>query len=151
MKRWREVYDPDDRMPEPEERIVRSLTPEDRRHEATHFTGSMAERVSNHVGPGTRFFEILKRVAVGTFNDGFIHAGNLAYLSMLAIFPFFILGAALFALIGEAGERAALIETIVNAFPPTVAGTIEPVARDVMDARQGWLLWVGAAVALWTV
>ena len=29
---------------------------------------------------------------VGTFNDGFLYAGNLAYLSMLAIFPFFITG-----------------------------------------------------------
>lgn len=134
-------------LPDPQERAVHSLSPETRRREAQTLRGRVIERL----GPGTRAFAVVKRTLVGTFNDGFIHAGNLAYLAMLAIFPFFILGAALFALIGEAGERAALIETIVNAFPPTVAGTIEPVARDVMDARQGWLLWVGAAVALWTV
>lgn len=104
-----------------------------------------------HLGPGTRAFAVIKRTAIGTFNDGFIHAGNLAYLAMLAIFPFFILGAALFALIGSSGEQEALIETTVTAFPPTVARTIGPVARDVMEAREGWLLWVGAAVALWTV
>ncbi len=127
--------------------MIHSLSPETRRREARTLRGKVIDRV----GPGTRFFAVVKRTAIGTFNDGFIHAGNLAYLAMLAIFPFFILGAALFALIGEAGERAALIETIVTAFPPTVARTIEPVARDVMDARQGWLLWAGAAVALWTV
>ena len=134
-------------LPDPEERVIHSLSPETRRREARTLRGKVIDRV----GPGTRFFAVVKRTAIGTFNDGFIHAGNLAYLAMLAIFPFFILGAALFALIGEAGERAALIETIVTAFPPTVARTIEPVARDVMDARQGWLLWAGAAVALWTV
>jgi membrane protein len=87
----------------------------------------------------------------GTFRDGFIHAGNLAYLSMLALFPFFILGAALFALFGEASEREALIVTILTAMPPTVAATIEPVASDVINAREGSLLWIGAGIALWTV
>ena len=70
---------------------------------------------------------------------------------MLALFPFFILGAALFALFGEASERAALIETILTAMPPTVAATIEPVASDVINAREGSLLWIGAGIALWTV
>jgi membrane protein len=31
-----------------------------------------------------------------------------------------------------------------------VANVIEPVARNVIDARSGWLLWAGAAVGLWT-
>lgn len=134
-------------LPDPIEREVHSLSPETRRHEAETLRARMIDRL----GPGTRIFEVVKRTALGTFNDGFIHAGNLAYLAMLAIFPFFILGAALFALIGGAGEQTALIDTIVKAFPPTVARTIEPVARDVMEARHGWLLWVGALVALWTV
>lgn len=134
-------------LPAPEERAIHSLSPETRRREARSLRGRMIE----HLGPGTRAFSVVKRTAVGTFNDGFIHAGNLAYLAMLAIFPFFILGAALFALIGGAGERAALIANIVMAFPPTVARTIEPVAQDVINAREGWLLWAGALVALWTV
>ncbi len=41
-----------------------------------------------------RTWPVTRKVLIDTFNDGFIHAGNLAYLSMLAIFPFFILGAA---------------------------------------------------------
>lgn len=134
-------------LPDPKERTVHSLSPETRRREAVTLRGKVIERL----GPGTRFFAVVKRTLIGTFNDGFIHAGNLAYLAMLAIFPFFILGAALFALIGSNSEQETLIETIVTAMPPTVGRTIGPVANDVMNARQGWLLWAGAAIALWTV
>lgn len=92
-----------------------------------------------------------KRTLIGTYNDGFIHAGNLAYLAMLAIFPFFILGAAVFSAIGEESERAATINAVLFALPPVVGNVIEPVARDVIQARSGWLLWAGGLVALWTV
>lgn len=94
---------------------------------------------------------VIRRVASGTFHDGFIHAGNLAYLAMLAIFPFFILGAALFDLVGGRDNAAAMIDAVARALPASVASVIEPVAEDVIYARSGWLLWFGAAVGLWTV
>ena len=138
---------PEAKLPLPEDRQVRSLTPEARRKEAETFRG----RVVDTVGPGTKAWEVVKRVAIGTFNDGFIHAGNLAYLAIFSIFPFFILGAALFSLVGEESERAATINAILFALPPIVGDVIEPVARGVIEARSGWLLWAGALVALWTV
>ncbi|QYJ07257.1 YihY/virulence factor BrkB family protein [Qipengyuania flava] len=134
-------------FPETQEREVHSLSPEQRRKEARNLRGRIEERV----GPGTRAWEVTQRTLVGTYNDGFIHAGNLAYLSMLAIFPFFILGAAIFSAFGEEAERAATINAVLTALPPVVANVIEPVARDAVEARSGWLLWVGAAVGLWTV
>ncbi|UOR16210.1 YihY/virulence factor BrkB family protein [Qipengyuania aquimaris] len=134
-------------LPAPEDRELYSLSPEARRKEAIHLRG----RIERHVGPGTRAWEVAKRTLVGTYNDGFIHAGNLAYLAMLAIFPFFILGAAIFSAIGEESERAATINAVLYALPPVVGNVIEPVARDVIQARSGWLLWAGALVALWTV
>lgn len=134
-------------LPEPEEREIHSLSPEARRAEAKGLHG----KVLQHVGPGTRAFRVIQRTVIGTFNDGFIHAGNLAYLSMLAIFPFFILGSAVFSLFGEQGERVAMTATVLHNMPPTIARTLEPVARDVVVARSGGLLWIGAAVALWTV
>ncbi|TRD11423.1 YihY/virulence factor BrkB family protein [Erythrobacter insulae] len=103
------------------------------------------------LGPGTRPFEVMRRTVVGTYNDGFIHAGNLAYLSMLAIFPFFILGAAVFELIGGRDKAAEMIGAIMMSMPPTVTRVIEPVAMNVVEAREGWLLWLGAGIALWTV
>lgn len=135
-------------MSEPDEQpeaLLRFLSPEERRREARR------GQLHRHLTPGGRVFEVAKRVLVGTWNDGFIHAGNLAYMSVLAIFPFFILGAALFTALGEAAERAAAIDALVMALPPVVAEPIEPVARSVIEARSGWLLWAGAAVGLWTV
>lgn len=101
--------------------------------------------------PLQKTMQVIRKVAVGTFDDGFTHAGNLAYLSMLAIFPFFILGAALFDLIGGRDNAAAMIATVTQALPVSVARVIVPVAEDVIYARSGWLLWLGAAVGLWTV
>ena len=111
----------------------------------------LKEGIGGKVGPGSRFFEVVKRTVTGTYNDGFIHAGNLAYMAMLALFPFFITGAAIFSAIGEESERMAMIEAVLFALPPVVANVIEPVARNVVEARSGWLLWVGGAVGLWTV
>lgn len=134
-------------LPDPEARVIQSLTPEDRRREAVALrSGAPA---SDH--PNRRSFEVVRRVVVGTFNDGFLYAGNIAYMSMLAIFPFFITGAAIFAALGETSDRAASINAILLATPPVVAEVIEPVARNVIDSRQGWLLWVGGLVGLWTV
>lgn len=100
---------------------------------------------------GERAWQVFKRVVIGCYNDGLIHAGNLAYMSMFAIFPFFITGAAAFSLIGEESERAAVVGAVLAALPPVVTNVIEPVARNVVDARTGWFLWVGGAIGLWTV
>jgi membrane protein len=131
----------------PEERLIPSLSPEARRREAR----GLRHRVSRSVGPGSRAFEVFKRTLLGAWNDGFIHAGNLAYMAVLAIFPFFITGAALFSAFGEEQERIAMVDTVLFALPPVVGNVLEPVARDVVEARSGWLLWAGAIVGLWTV
>lgn len=98
-----------------------------------------------------RGWAVACKVVDDTFRDGFIHAGNLAYLAMLAIFPFFILGAALFDLIGGRDNAETMIFAIAQAMPSSVAQVIVPVAEDVIYARSGWLLWLGAGVGLWTV
>lgn len=123
-----------------------SLTPEARRRRRDR----LRDGIQGRVGPGSRIFQVLKRTLSGAWNDGSIHAGNLAYMSMLALFPIFILGAAIFSAIGEESERAATVEAILAALPPVVGNVIEPVARNVIEARSGWLLWVGALIGLWT-
>jgi len=130
---------------------VPDLSPEARRKEALRHKAGLGAQVSRHVGPGTRIYEVTSRVLVGAWTDGFIHAGNLAYMAVLAIFPFFITGAALFSLIGEEGERATAINTILIALPPVVGSVIGPVARGVIEQSSGWLLWIGGLVGLWTV
>jgi membrane protein len=54
--------------------------------------------------PGQYPFEVVKRVAVGVYSDGFIHAGNLAYLALLTLFPFVIVAAAIARLFGQTEE-----------------------------------------------
>ncbi len=93
---------------------------------------------------------IVRRVWVGVYNDGFIHAGNLAYMTLLAIFPFFIAAAAVFVLVGDQGQRETSIDAILVAVPPSVARVIGPAAHDALAAREGWLLWAGALLGLWT-
>ena len=151
-------------LPPASEREVQSLSPEARRERAraheesdvshpTHGLHGHAamRRIRKRVGPGTRAYQVMQRALVGTWNDGFIHAGNLAYLAMFAIFPFFILGAAVFELTGGRDRALELVTTVLIAMPPTVSQAIGPVAEDVVYARDGWLLWFGAAIALWTV
>ena len=130
---------------------VPDLSPEARRKEALKHKAGLPGHVARAVGPGSRAREVLTRVFVGTYNDGFIHAGNLAYLAVLSIFPFFITGAAIFSLIGEESERAATINAILYALPPVVGDVIAPVARSIVAERSGWLLWGGGLVGLWTV
>jgi membrane protein len=94
---------------------------------------------------------VVQRVVVGAYHDGVIHAGNFAYMAMLAIFPLFILGAAIFSAIGEEFERTALIATVLFTLPPDVAEVIRPVAINVVEGRHGWLLWAGGLLGLWIV
>jgi membrane protein len=103
------------------------------------------------VGPGSRIFEIAKRVLVGAYFDGFIHAGNLAYMSLIALFPFFITATALMSAIGQTAEGVHALGVILATMPPSVAETLEEPVREVITARSGLLLWLGAIIGLWTV
>ena len=111
----------------------------------------LIERGREQLGPGTRAYHVVRRVIVGTYTDGFIHAGNLAYLALIALFPFFILLAAALSIFGGSagGERA--VEAVFSTMPPTVAKALSGPIREVMTARTGIFLWLGALVALWTV
>jgi len=134
------------------------LSPEARRrHALRSLTGDLTEgdvspldlRARHHWHAHLR--QILGRTLAGVWNDGFIHAGNLAYVAIVALFPFFITVAAIFSAIGEKDEQAASINAFLIAVPPSVASAIGPVAHAVIEARTGWLLWLGGLVGLWTV
>ncbi len=136
------------------------LSPEARRLQAEQESAESAtqgrwrerwERGRARVAPGTRPFEIGKRVVVGTYFDGFIHAGNLAYLALIALFPFFITAMALFSLFGQDAQGTHILEGFIAQLPSGVADAIDGPVHEVLKARTGPLLWIGAAVGLWTV
>ncbi len=105
---------------------------------------TVRERISN------RPWRVIKRVAIGVYSDGFIHAGNLAYLALLSIFPFVIVAAAIARLFGQTEEGMEAVNALLRTMPPDVAGVLQTPIRDVIEARSGSLLWVGAVIGLWT-
>ncbi|MBT2135213.1 YihY/virulence factor BrkB family protein [Croceibacterium sp. LX-88] len=130
---------------------VPDRSPEARRKEALRHRAGLPADVARAIAPGSRPRRVVERVLTGAYNDGFIHAGNLAYMTLLAIFPFAITAGAIFTAIFEEGDRMAMIDAVLAAVPPVVAEVIEPVARDVVIARSGWFLWAAAFAGLWTV
>lgn len=95
-------------------------------------------------------FIILKRTAVGVYYDGFTFAGNFAYLSLLAVFSFFIVAAAVVGGFGQTAVGTDFVEAFLITVPPSVAGALHDPINDAMTARTGPLLWLSAIVGLWT-
>lgn len=127
-----------------------SLTPEDRarqHHGARHHLDRQLARVR----PGSYAFEVLKRASLGVYTDGFIHAGNLAYLALMTLFPFFIVAAAVLSLVGQSEETQRAVASFLSVMPPEVSTLLRKPIADVLQARTGSLLWLGGLVGLWTV
>ena len=106
--------------------------------------------VEEKLKPRLTPWEVVKRVAIGVYNDGFIHAGNLAYLSIVALFPFIIVAAAVAHLLGQSQDAALTVTNILRRLPPDVAATLREPIHEVLTVRTGTLLWLGAIVGLWT-
>jgi membrane protein len=126
------------------------LAPEERRKHQASLAAAFGRDVAEKLRPGAYPFEVIKRVAVGVYNDGFIHAGNLAFLALLALFPFFIVAAALAKLLGQGGSGAMTVATILAQLPPEAARTLREPVQEALAARTGPLLWLGGLVGLWT-
>jgi len=131
-------------------RDISPQSPESRRKRLASMRAAFGTEVEEKLKPRTTAWEVTKRVAVGVYNDGFIHAGNLAYLSILALFPFFILATAIAQLLGLGDDGAKTVTAILAELPPDVAQTLRAPIEEVLTARTGPLLWFGALVGLWT-
>jgi membrane protein len=106
-------------------REISPQSPESRRKRLASMRAAFGTEVEEKLKPRVTAWEVTKRVAIGVYNDGFIHAGNLAYLSIVALFPFFIVAAAIAHLLGQSQDA-------------------------MLTVRTGMLLWLGGLVGLWT-
>lgn len=94
---------------------------------------------------------ILADTAAGTFEHGFTHAGNLAYLSLVTLFPFVILLAFVAGRLGRTAEGLAAVQTFLAALPDNVAAIIAPALTELIAAEaSGGVVTFSLAVALWT-
>jgi len=126
------------------------LSPEERRKRLATMRAAFGTEVEEKLKPRVTAWEVVKRVAIGVYNDGFIHAGNLAYLSIVALFPFFIVAAAVAHLLGQSQDAMLTVTNILRRLPPDVAATLREPVQEVLTVRTGTLLWLGAIVGLWT-
>lgn len=102
------------------------------------------------LGISERVIVVAKRVLVGAYTDGFTHAGNIAYLSLVTLFPFFIVATAIARLVGRTGDGLQAVAAFLQTVPPEVGALLRPAILEVLEARSGSLLWLGALVGLWT-
>ena len=98
-----------------------------------------------------RAWIVTKRVFVGVFANGFMYAGNIAYLALLTVFPFFILAAAIASIFGQSADTIRAVDSFMSTLPVSVADLLRKPIGDVLAARTGSLLILGALVALWSV
>jgi len=127
---------------------VQEISPESPEERSRH---SRWDHSLDKVRPGSRCFTVLKRVVVGVYSDGFIHAGNLAYLALLTLFPFFMVVAALAQFFGRGPDTTLAVQSFLLTLPPGVADLLRKPIADMLAARTGSLLWLGALAGLWSV
>ena len=128
------------------------LSPEARRQDRRK-SGSPEHRAGETLADESlvrRAIIIIERTAVGVYHDGFTFAGNFAYMSLLAVFSFFIVAAAIVGGFGQTAVGTDFVEAFLVTVPPSVASALHDPIRDAMTARTGPLLWFSAIVGLWT-
>lgn len=125
------------------------LSPEARAHDAASHRESEAEWF-HHLNAFRQAREIIKRVIVGVYSEGFVHAGNFAYLSLVALFAFCIVAAAIAGGFGQTESGIRLIEAFFATVPQGAANALRGPIEAAMNARSGPLLWFSALVSLWT-
>ena len=69
---------------------------------------------------------------------------------MIALFPFFIVIAALAHFLGRAPDTTMAIESFLHTLPKSVRDLMRAPITDVLAQRTGSLLWLGGLVGLWT-
>ncbi len=126
--------------------IAPALTPEDRARQHGRF-----RRELDRLKPSEQVLEVVKRAGIGVFNDGFIHAGNLAYLALLTLFPFFIVAAAVLSVFGQDANAQAAVVSFLRTLPRETAELLQKPIVEVITAKTGALLWLAGLVSLYTV
>lgn len=99
-----------------------------------------------------RIWRVAHETIAGVWADGFTHAGNLAYLSLLTLFPFFIVLATVAGTLGRTDDGIRALAGFMKLLPPDVATLVAKPIADVTEVRaSAGLLTFGILVTLWTV
>ncbi len=83
-------------------------------------------------------------------HDGVEHAGNLAFLGLLALFPFLVFVAALAGLFAGGHAGTEFIKLLLAQLPPDVAQGLSPRLTEIISGPPQGLLTVAILGAIWT-
>src|SRR5436305_8592067 len=119
------------------------LSPEERRKRLATMRAAFGTEVEEKLKPRLTPWEVVKRIAIGAYNDGFIHAGNLAYLSIVALFPFFIVAAPIAHLLGQGQDAMLTVTNVLPLPPPVVAATLRVPTQQPLTVRTRTRHWLG--------
>ncbi len=91
------------------------------------------------------------KAAVNTVNhDGIEHAGYLAFLGLLAMFPFLVFVFSIIGIVGQGETGAAFINTLLQSLPRGVSSALEPRITEIISGPPQGLLTVAILGAIWT-
>ncbi len=83
-------------------------------------------------------------------HDGVEHAGYLAFLGLLALFPFLVFLAALAGFIAEGKAGTQFIGLVLAQLPPDMVQALSPRIREIISGPPQGLLTVAILGAIWT-
>jgi len=83
-------------------------------------------------------------------NNMYIYAGNMAFIGMLAVFPFLIVLISLSALMGQTEAGTQFLDLVYANLPENVVQAIRGPIDSVLGETSGNILTVSIIVALWT-
>lgn len=89
--------------------------------------------------------------AVTTVNhDGIEHAGYLAFLGLLAMFPFLVFMVAIIGFMGQGAVGAEFITSVLDALPQHITAALQPRIEEIVSGPPQGLLTVSILGAIWT-
>jgi len=98
-----------------------------------------------------KFITLFWQALVNTINhDGIEHAGYLAFLLLLALFPFLVLLVALAGFFGEGHAGSQFISLVFDAMPGHMVEALRPRIKEIIDGPPTGLLSVAILGAIWT-
>lgn len=83
-------------------------------------------------------------------HDGVEHAGYMAFLSLLSLFPFLVFFIALVGFIGASDLGIQFVKLLLGNLPKTVALALEPRIKEIISGPPQGLLTLAIVGAIWT-
>ncbi len=96
------------------------------------------------------WFAVTKGVSNTINHDGIEHAGYLAFLGLLAMFPFLVFLAALVGVAGQGEIGAEFTRLLFNTLPPNAADALAPRVQEIVSGPPQGLLTISILGAIWT-